>query len=159
MYTIGRVCIKLAGRDAGREAVIVDVLDDRYVLVDGNVRRKKCNIMHLEPTRKVADIKKNASHDEVVHAFKALGFSVWTTKPKQKGTKPIKQRSALKTEAETPQVEKKKAKKVVKEAQVIEEKPAEKKETKPKAKKTEAKKEGTDEKKSPSKKKAAAKKE
>ena len=57
MFEIGRICLKLAGRDAGREAVIVEILDDRHVLVDGNVRRRKCNIMHLEPTAKKIEIK------------------------------------------------------------------------------------------------------
>ena len=47
MIEIGRIVIKTAGRDAGREAVIVDILDDNYVLIDGNVRRRKCNILHL----------------------------------------------------------------------------------------------------------------
>ena len=58
MIEIGRICIKTAGRDGGREAVVVDVLDNTYVLVDGNVRRRKCNILHLEPTSRKMDIKK-----------------------------------------------------------------------------------------------------
>jgi len=103
MYSIGRICIKTAGRDAGREAVVVDVLDERMVLVDGNVRRKKCNIMHLEPTQKTVEIEKNSSHEKVADAFKKLGFNVWETKPKQ----PQPQKAA-KTEQEEP---KKKAKK------------------------------------------------
>jgi len=52
MYEIGRICIKIAGRDAGRECVIVDVLKDKFMLIDGNVRRRKCNVIHLEPTKK-----------------------------------------------------------------------------------------------------------
>ena len=51
MIKIGRVCIKIAGRDAGQTAIVIDVIDNNYVLIDGNVRRKKCNIKHLEPLK------------------------------------------------------------------------------------------------------------
>jgi large subunit ribosomal protein L14e len=126
MYEIGRICIKLAGRDAGKEAVIVDILDDRFVLIDGNVRRRKCNIFHLEPTGKKVEIKKNASHDEVAKVFADLGFSVWNTKSKSKTERPKKIRGKKqKAIAQTPKETKKKekaAKKVVKDAEVVEEK-------------------------------------
>jgi len=45
---IGRVCMKIAGRDAGKIGVIVDTLENGFVLIDGAVRRRKCNVMHLE---------------------------------------------------------------------------------------------------------------
>ncbi len=67
---IGRVCVKTAGRDAGGRCVIVDVLDKNYVLVDGEVRRKKVNIKHLEPLDIVVKIKKGAHHDEIMAALK-----------------------------------------------------------------------------------------
>ena len=56
-------CVKIAGRDAGGRAVIVDVLDDNFVLIDGGVRRRKCNIIHLEPSDKKIDIKKFSRSD------------------------------------------------------------------------------------------------
>jgi large subunit ribosomal protein L14e len=96
MFEIGRICIKLAGRDAGKEAVIVDILDDRYVLIDGNVRRRKCNIFHLEPTIKKIDIKKNTSHEEIKKEFNNLGLKTWETKPRKVGNKPIKKRGPKK---------------------------------------------------------------
>jgi large subunit ribosomal protein L14e len=68
---IGRVCIKIAGRDAGKRCVIVDVIDNTFVLVDGETRRKKCNIKHLEPTKELVKLEKGASHEE---AIKALGI-------------------------------------------------------------------------------------
>jgi large subunit ribosomal protein L14e len=71
MIDIGRVCVKLAGRDAGMKAVIIDILDDRFVLIDGETRRKKCNILHLEPQAKVVQIEKNATHEQIAEAFKA----------------------------------------------------------------------------------------
>jgi large subunit ribosomal protein L14e len=126
MYEIGRICIKLAGRDAGGEAVIIDILDDKYVLIDGNVRRRKCNIMHLEPTAKKIEIKKKAGHEEIKQAFTELGFKVWETKPRKEGEKPkrIRHKAApaekveektvkkkVKKESKTKTTEKKEAKK------------------------------------------------
>lgn len=66
---IGRICVKLAGRDAGKKCIIVDILDENNVLIDGNTRRRKCNITHLEPTNTLLEIKNNASHDEIVKLF------------------------------------------------------------------------------------------
>jgi large subunit ribosomal protein L14e len=140
MYEIGRICIKLAGRDAGREAVIVDILDDKYVLVDGNVRRRKCNIIHLEPTSKTIEIRKNAPHDDVAKAFKELGFAVWETKAKQEKEKPVKVRGKKAETAEQPKEKKKKEKKVVKEAKVVEEKKEKKSKEKTEAKEEKPKK-------------------
>ena len=62
---IGTLALKIAGRDGNNWCVIVDKIDDNYVLIDGNVRRKKCNIKHLEATEKILKIKKGASTDEV----------------------------------------------------------------------------------------------
>ncbi len=76
MIEIGRVCVKIAGRDAGEIAVVVDVLNDKYVLIDGNVRRRKCNIRHIEPTDKVLKIKKNATTEEILKAMKKAGIEV-----------------------------------------------------------------------------------
>lgn len=126
MIEIGRICLKLAGRDAGRKAVIVDILDDNYVLIDGNVRRRKCNILHLEPTSEKIDIKKNASHEDVKKEFSKLKIDVWETKPKEKKERPRKQRK--KKEAVTEPVKGEKKSTVKKEAT---------KELKKEAKKTE----------------------
>jgi large subunit ribosomal protein L14e len=73
---IGRLCVKLAGRDAGKECLIVDELKNNLVLIDGNTRRRKCNINHLELLPQKATIKKDASHDEVVKALEKLGIKV-----------------------------------------------------------------------------------
>ena len=75
---IGRLCVKLTGRDAGKDCLIVDILDENktFVLVDGNTRRRKCNTNHLEILSQKADIKKGASHDEVVKAMQKLGIKI-----------------------------------------------------------------------------------
>ncbi len=73
---IGQVCIKIAGREAGNTAVVIDVVDDNYVMIDGNVRRKKCNIRHLEPLELTAKIAKNASTKEVMDALRDMKLPV-----------------------------------------------------------------------------------
>jgi large subunit ribosomal protein L14e len=88
MLEVGKVCLKIAGRDAGKIAVIVDVLEEPFVLIDGEVRRKKCNIKHLEPLDRNVDVKKGASHNEVL---KALGLTESKKGPK-KETKTLRQR-------------------------------------------------------------------
>ncbi len=92
MIEIGRLCVKIAGRDSRRKCVIVDVIDNNFVLVDGDVRRRKCNIDHLELLDEVIEIAKKASHEDIISAFKKLKFPVWSTKPKDKTVKPQKQR-------------------------------------------------------------------
>jgi large subunit ribosomal protein L14e len=75
MYDIGRVCLKIAGRDAGKYCVIVDEKDQR-VVIDGQTRRRTVNPLHLEPTAETVDIKKGADHDSVVKALDAAGIEV-----------------------------------------------------------------------------------
>lgn len=90
MIELGRLCLKIAGRDAGKKCVVIDVLDNNYVLIDGETRRRKCNISHLEPLDAVIEVKKKASHDEVKTEFKKLGLNVLETKPKPKTERPKK---------------------------------------------------------------------
>ncbi len=96
MIEIGRLCIKIAGRDAGLKCVIVDILDNKFVLIDGQTRRRKCNILHLEPLKEVIKIKKNASHEDIKKEFKKLNLKARDTKPKQKTDRPRKQRKTSK---------------------------------------------------------------
>ncbi len=123
LFEVGRLCLKIAGRDAGRKCVIVEIVDDNYALVDGNVRRKKVNIKHLEPLTESVELGVKASHKEVKAAFDKLGLTIWEKKAKQTADRPKKQRKEkLK--------EKKEEKKKIKEA---EEKKAESKKAEKKA--------------------------
>jgi len=71
---IGRVCVKIAGHEAGKKCVIVDVVDRTYVLVAGpEIKRKRCNIAHLEPLPQKLDIAKDASDEDIKRAFEAMG--------------------------------------------------------------------------------------
>ena len=94
MIEVGRLCMKIAGRDAGNACVIVDILDSKFVLIDGNVRRRKCNITHLEPLDKVIEIRKGASHETVAKAFKELKLPVWEKKKKEAKPKQVKKRKS-----------------------------------------------------------------
>ena len=87
---IGRLCVKVAGRDAGKKCVIIDILDERYVLVDGETRRRKTNILHIEPMAQIVKIEKNASHVDVAKALEEFGISARNTKPRQKTQRPRK---------------------------------------------------------------------
>lgn len=92
MIEIGRLAVKIAGRDAGLKCVVVDILDDKFVLIDGETRRRKCNILHIEPLKDVIKIKKKASHEEIKKEFEKLGLKTMETKPKQKTERPRKKR-------------------------------------------------------------------
>jgi large subunit ribosomal protein L14e len=71
---IGRVYVKIAGHEAGKKCVIVDVVDRTYVLVAGpEMKRKRCNIAHLEPLPQKLDIAKGASDEDIKQAFEAAG--------------------------------------------------------------------------------------
>ena len=94
LYEIGRLCLKIAGRDAGRKCVVVDILDNTFVIVDGDVRRKRVNLKHLEPLNEMLKLKEGASHEEVKKAFEKLGLSVWTTNPKKVGERPHRKRKS-----------------------------------------------------------------
>ena len=83
MMDVGRLCVKIAGRDAGKKCVIVDVVDDRFVMIDGETRRRKCNLKHLEPTEDTIKIAKGANHQSIVSEFKKIGIDLKETKPRQ----------------------------------------------------------------------------
>ena len=75
---IGRICVKLSGREAGGKCVIIDVVDKSFVFITGpkkvtGVRRRRVNINHVEPLQDKIEIKRGASDEEVSEALKAAG--------------------------------------------------------------------------------------
>ncbi|MEK6951259.1 MAG: 50S ribosomal protein L14e [Nanoarchaeota archaeon] len=80
IFEVGRLVMKIAGRDAGGKGVVIEQLDNIYVLVDGGLRRKKVNIKHLEPLSVVIELNAGAAHEEVEREFKKLGLPVWERK-------------------------------------------------------------------------------
>ncbi len=73
-YDVGRVCVKLRGREAGGRCVIVDVIDRNYVVVAGpGVKRRRANMSHLEPLDAVVDVSRGAGDEEVAAALGKTG--------------------------------------------------------------------------------------
>ncbi len=67
---VGRICVKIAGREAGRKCVVVDVIDKNFVLVTGpqkvtGVKRRRVNMSHIEPTEKKIEIKRGYSDKDI----------------------------------------------------------------------------------------------
>ncbi len=76
MLTIGRLCVKTAGRDAMQYCVVIEEIDNNFVLVDGNVRRKRVNKNHLEPLNQVLDVKKGADTKTVLEVLEKAGIEI-----------------------------------------------------------------------------------
>ncbi|MEE8168035.1 MAG: 50S ribosomal protein L14e [Candidatus Hydrothermarchaeales archaeon] len=74
---VGRVCVKIAGREAGQKCVIVDWIDENFVIIDApGVKRRRCNLRHLEPMESKIEIKQGATTKEVEKALKKAKISL-----------------------------------------------------------------------------------
>jgi large subunit ribosomal protein L14e len=67
------------GRETGAYCVIVDDMEGRFVVVTGpkhlsSVRRRKCNVRHLEPLELQIEIEKGADDDAVEKALTEAGL-------------------------------------------------------------------------------------
>ncbi|MBS7648337.1 50S ribosomal protein L14e [Candidatus Bathyarchaeota archaeon] len=75
---VGRICVKIRGREAGRRCVILDIIDKNFVLVTGpkninGVRRRRVNVSHLKPADDTLKIRRGASDEEVHKALVEAG--------------------------------------------------------------------------------------
>lgn len=71
---VGRICVKIAGREAGKKCIIVDVIDKNFLLTTGpeqvnGVKRRRVNMSHVEPTEKKVDIGRGESDEEIMKAL------------------------------------------------------------------------------------------
>jgi len=71
---VGRICVKLVGREAGKKCVIVDVVDKNFVLVTGpkqlnGVKRRRVNINHVEATDRRVSIRRGETDEELMKAL------------------------------------------------------------------------------------------
>ncbi|MBT7903424.1 50S ribosomal protein L14e [Candidatus Woesearchaeota archaeon] len=98
MMEVGRLCTKIAGRDSGKVCVIVDIMDSNHVLIDGETRRRKCNIIHLDPQASTIELTQGADHALVVEEFKKLGIELTETTKKEAKPRPRKVRGSEKAE-------------------------------------------------------------
>ena len=75
---VGRICLKLVGRENGRKCVVIDVMDKSFVLVTGpkkvtGVKRRRVNINHVEPLQDRIEIPRGASDEEVTTILETAG--------------------------------------------------------------------------------------
>lgn len=78
-FEIGRVCMKVSGREAGKYCVILKKENKSFVLVTGpkmltGVKRRKSNIEHLEPTQYIIEVPENGSDEMVMDGFRKAGL-------------------------------------------------------------------------------------
>ena len=76
---VGKICVKIVGREAGKKCVIVDVVDKNFALITGpkavnGVKRRRSNVEHLQPTKETVEIKRGATDDEITKALKTAGI-------------------------------------------------------------------------------------
>jgi large subunit ribosomal protein L14e len=79
MIEPGRIVLKVAGREAGKYAVIVERMNDDFVLITGpksvtGVKRRKCNIDHIEPTEHKLEIDSKADDANIENSWKSSGL-------------------------------------------------------------------------------------
>ncbi len=75
----GRICLKIAGREAGSYCVVLQPQDSKFVLVSGpkaitRVRRRKCSIFHLEPINEKLNISESADDSALENAWRESGL-------------------------------------------------------------------------------------
>ncbi len=68
---VGRISVKLTGREAGKKCIIVDIVDRNFVQVTGpkqvnGVKRRRVNTNHIEPTERKVNIKRGESDEEIM---------------------------------------------------------------------------------------------
>jgi len=85
---VGRVCLKIAGREAGKYAVVIKPAgkgkgkdEKSFVLVTGpklltGVKRRKCNIDHLKATEYKLELAENATDEQVIAGYEKAGLII-----------------------------------------------------------------------------------
>ncbi len=118
MIEVGRVCMKTAGREMGRYCVVLKKVSDSFVMVTGprlltGVKRRKCNIEHLQPTSYMLEVKDEAPDEDVLASFDKAGLitKLELKRPSAADMKSEKAKEKPKVEEKKEQKEKKSEKK------------------------------------------------
>ena len=90
MLEKGRVCLKISGREADKYCVVVEPQDNTFVLITGpktvtRVKRRKVNVLHIEPTEHVLDIAGGKGQVARSLANKGIQVHVIDAKPRLEG--------------------------------------------------------------------------
>ena len=80
LYETGRVCVKTMGREAGSLCVVIEKKDESYVVVTGprtlsGIKRRNCNIRHLEPLETILSIAADADDEAIEKAIEEAGLT------------------------------------------------------------------------------------
>ncbi len=69
---IGTVCIKTKGREAGKKVVVVDFdAKAQFAVIDGpKIKRRRCNLRHLFPTKEKIEITKSSDKKKILELLK-----------------------------------------------------------------------------------------
>ncbi len=86
LFDIGRCCVILRGRRAGKKAIVVDIIDSNFVLITGppsinGVKRRRMNIDHLMPLNIRISISRGASDEEVLEAIRKQKLEEFLKEP------------------------------------------------------------------------------
>jgi len=76
---IGQVCVKTVGKERGKYCVVIKKIDENFVLVSGpkaltGVKRRRANVIHLQPLQYKLEIKEDANDEELLEAWKKSGL-------------------------------------------------------------------------------------
>jgi large subunit ribosomal protein L14e len=122
MIEVGRICLKTAGREAGKYCVVLKKMDEKFVLITGpkaatSVKRRRCNIEHLEPLTEKIKIASEASDSDVLKAYAHEGIytKLAIERPDHAKTEAMKKEKAGKKEKSKSRPEKKERAKPAKE--------------------------------------------
>ncbi len=109
MIAPGMVAVRIAGRHAGTPVVVTEIVDSNFVMVDDGVKKKRCNIAHLELSSKTVSLKESAKH-----SLASLGVKIAekkaAKKPSKKPTKIRKQKKSSSASESKPAKKSSKAK-------------------------------------------------
>lgn len=75
LFEIGTVTVITQGRRTGKKAVVVDIIDENYVLLTGpeslsGVKRRRMNIKHLMPLDLNLDIERGVGDETILETIK-----------------------------------------------------------------------------------------
>lgn len=81
---VGRVCMKIAGREAGSYCAIIKSAgaakeEKSFVFISGpklltGIKRRKCNIDHLRATEFKIEIAEDANDEQIIEAYEKSGL-------------------------------------------------------------------------------------
>jgi large subunit ribosomal protein L14e len=83
---VGRICLKLAGRESGKKCIIVEVIDKGFVIITGpkkitGVKRRRASINHIAPLKDKISINRGSSDDEITKALETANKLEEMNKP------------------------------------------------------------------------------